>query len=48
VINDVCQVDAGGVAGTPISAGEFFFIYQYALSLIGLAGTPGAVPPDYT
>jgi hypothetical protein len=48
VINDVYQVDAGGVADTPISAGEVFFIYQYALSLIGLAGTLGAVPPDYT
>jgi hypothetical protein len=48
VINDAYQADAGGVAGTPISAGVVFFIYQYALSLIGLADTPGAVPPDYT
>ena len=48
VINDVYQADAGGVAGTPISAGVVFFIYQYALSMIGLAETPGAVPPDYT
>jgi hypothetical protein len=28
VINDVYQADAGGVAGTPITAGEVFFIYQ--------------------
>lgn len=48
VINDVYQADPGGVAGTPISAGEVFFIYPYALSLIELADTPGAVPPDYT
>ena len=47
-INYVYQADPGGVPGTPITAGEVFFIYQYALSLIGLADTPGAVPPDYT
>lgn len=48
VINDVYQAAEGGMAGTPITAGEVFFIYQYALSLIGLADTPGAVPPNYT
>ena len=47
VINDVYQADPGGMAGTPITAAEVFFIYQYALSLIGLADTPGAVPPNY-
>lgn len=47
VINDVYQAAEGGAAGTPISAGQVFFIYQYALSLIGLASTPGAVPPNY-
>ena len=28
------------VASTPILAGEIFFNYQYALSLIGFADTP--------
>lgn len=48
VINEVYQTDTGGAAGTLISAGEVFFIYPYALSLIGLADTPGAAAPDYT
>jgi hypothetical protein len=48
VINVVYQADSDGMAGTPISAGEVFCIYQYTLSLIGLAETPGAVPTDHT
>lgn len=44
----VNQVGEGGVAETPISAGEVFFIYQYALSSIGLAAVPGGTPPNYT
>lgn len=47
VISDVFQTEAGGTAGTPISNGEVFFIYQYGLSLLGLANVPGAVPPTY-
>ena len=46
-VKDVYQADPDGVPGTPISAGEVFFIYQYALSLIRLADTPGEVPPNY-
>ncbi len=44
----VNQVGEGGVSETPLTAGEVFFIYQFALSQIGLAATPGAVPPNYT
>ena len=44
----VAQGITGGGAGTPMIAGEVWFIYQYGLSLIGLATTPSAVPPTYT
>lgn len=47
VINEVYQTIEGGGAGTPLTAGEVFFIYQYGLSMLGLASTPGAVPPTY-
>lgn len=47
-IIQVAQAGAGGTAETPLSAGEVFFIYQYGLSMLGLAETPGAVPPNYT
>ena len=47
VISEVYQTVEGGTAGTPITAGEVFFIYQYGLSLLGLADVPGAVPPTY-
>lgn len=46
-INEVFQTQAGGTATTPLSAGQVFFIYQYGLSQLGLATTPGAVPPTY-
>ena len=47
VISEVYQTVEGGTAGTPITSGEVFFIYQYGLSLLGLADVPGAVPPTY-
>ena len=47
VISEVYQTVEGGTAGTPITAGEVFFIYQYGLRLLGLADVPGAVPPTY-
>jgi hypothetical protein len=46
-INAVYQTVEGGTAGTPIDNGEVFFIYQYALSLLGLAELPGAIAPAY-
>jgi len=46
-ITEVVQIGEGGVAETPMTAGEVFFIYVYALSAIGLATAPGAVPPTY-
>jgi hypothetical protein len=47
VITDVAQKDAGGVAGTAKTAGEVWFIGQYALAQVSLASTPGATPPTY-
>ena len=47
VLLDVGQKAAGGASTTALSAGEVFFIYVYALSLLGLSSTPGAVPPTY-
>lgn len=41
------QTAAGGGSTTAMAAGEVFFIYMYALSQMGLATTPGAVPPTY-
>lgn len=44
----VNQVGAGGVIGTPMAAGQVFFMYQYALNLLGIAPAPVAgVPPTY-
>lgn len=43
----VFQTVAGGGAGTPLPAGEVFFIYQYGLNLLGLAAAPSGVPPTY-
>ncbi len=47
VILSVAQKDAGGMDGTPVPAGEVFFIYVYALSLMGITATPGGAPPTY-
>lgn len=43
----VYQTAAGGVASTPLTVGNAFFMQMYALSLMGLSTTPGAVPPTY-
>ena len=48
VIGQVNQTTAGGATTTPLDAGEAWFIYQYGLSLLGLAATPGATPPTYS
>lgn len=47
VINSIFQTVAGGGAGTPLTGGNAWFIYQYGLAQIGLAATPGATPPTY-
>lgn len=41
------QGAAGGGAGTPLPAGKVWFVYQYALALIGIASTPTGTPPTY-
>jgi hypothetical protein len=46
-ISAVYQTTTGGGSTTALSAGETFFIYRYGLSQMGLATTPGAVPPTY-
>lgn len=44
----VNQVDAGGIAGTPMAAGAVYFHYVYALYIAGAAtAAPGAIPPTY-
>ena len=43
----VYQTIAGGTAGTPLTAGEVFYIYRYGLSQMGLASAPTATPPTY-
>ncbi|MDG4594208.1 MAG: hypothetical protein P9F75_00690 [Candidatus Contendobacter sp.] len=43
----VYQTQAGGTAGTPLTAGEVFFIYRYGLSQAGLADAPNGTPPTY-
>lgn len=43
----VNQVGAGGVPATPMVAGKVFFIYTYALFILGISAVPGAVPPTY-
>ena len=47
VILSVAQKDAGGMDGTPLSAGEVFFIHVYTLSLMGITSTPTGTPPTY-
>lgn len=46
-IPSVIQVDADGVAGTPITAGQAFFCYVYGLFILGLSTEPTATPPVY-
>ena len=41
------QRAAGGGATTSLTAGNVFWLYQYGLASVGLASTPGAVPPVY-
>ena len=43
----VAQQVAGGGAGTPLTAGNVFFIQEYALYVMGLQAVPGAVPTVY-
>lgn len=43
----VAQKVAGGGPGTPLTAGNVFFQYQYGLYVLALASLPGAVPPVY-
>lgn len=44
---DVAQFEEDGVVSTPLTGGQVFFRYTYALYLMGLADVPGAVPPVY-
>lgn len=47
-ISSVNQVDAGGVAGTPITGGHVFYLYTYALYMAGISAAPVAgTPPTY-
>ena len=41
------QGGVGGIAGTPLTAGNVFLIYRYALYAMALAAIPTAVPPTY-
>lgn len=43
----VAQQTAGGATGTPLTAGNVFFIQEYALYVMGLQAVPGAVPTVY-
>lgn len=44
----VAQATAGGGSGTPMTAGEVYFHYIYALYAAGVAAaSPGATPPTY-
>lgn len=43
----VAQSTAGGGTGTPMTAGEVFFIQEYALYVMGLQTVPGATPTVY-
>lgn len=43
----VAQQVAGGGAGAPLTAGNVFFIQEYALFAMGLQAQPGAVPTVY-
>jgi hypothetical protein len=44
----VAQTVAGGGAGTPLTAGNVFFLYVYGLYAAGLASLPGGTPPTYS
>lgn len=46
-IGDVAQTVAGGGAGAAMTAGEVFFLQEYALYTLGLQAVPGAVPTVY-
>lgn len=46
-LHDVAQKGEGGVDEPAKSAGEVWFIGQYALSAMGLASVPAATPPTY-
>ena len=42
------QTDAFGVAGTPLTAGNVFYIYTYGLYIAGIGDAPvAATPPVY-
>ena len=43
----VPQVEEFGVAGTPLTSGNVFFLFRYGLYMLSLAAVPGAVPPTY-
>jgi len=43
----VVQKLAENAAGTSLTAGEVFFLYQTGLAAGGIAPTPGAAPPAY-
>jgi hypothetical protein len=44
----VAQATAGGGSGTPMTSGEAFFHYAWALYVAGaMASAPGATPPVY-
>jgi hypothetical protein len=43
----VAQKVAGGGAGTPMTAGEVFFLLEHALFEMGLQAVPGATPTVY-
>lgn len=43
----VPQVEEFGVPGTPLTAGNVFFLYRYGLYMLSLVVIPGATPPTY-
>jgi len=44
----VAQQTAGGVAGTPMAAGQVYFHYLYALYVAGvMSAAPSGTPPTY-
>jgi hypothetical protein len=46
-IDQIYQGAAGGIPGTPMTAGAVFLHYMYALYKMGLYTLPTAVPPTY-
>ena len=46
-IQAVPTFEAGGVPGTPYTAGKVFYVYSYALSRCGVGPVPGQTPPVY-